>query len=110
MNTRDDNIASTEEFVNFNSRRRKKKSPTCGNDNLRISEQFKHIPVIVNRYAPLDNLQEGTKVSHSHNEIGEVASITNLKEKIFPSPPQQRKRKSYATSMPKVTRPKSQTI
>ena len=92
MNTRDNNIASTEKFVNFNSRQRKKKSPTCGNNNLQISEQFKHIPVIVNRYAPLDNLQEATKVSHSHNEIGEVASKTNLKEKISP-PPSTKKKK-----------------
>jgi len=83
MNTRDENIASMEEFVNFNPRRKKKNSSMCGNDNLLISQQFQHIPVIVSRYAPLDNLQAATKASHSRNEIGEVASITNSKAKKF---------------------------
>ena len=81
MNTQDDNLASTEVFVNFNPRRKKKKPPMCDNGNLLIPQQFKHIPVIVNSYAPLDNLQEATKASNSHNETGEVATIMYLKEK-----------------------------
>jgi len=40
-NTHDNNIASMEGFVNFNPRRKKRKSPTSENVNLLIPQPFK---------------------------------------------------------------------
>jgi len=82
-NTQDNNIASMEGFVNFNSRRKKMKSPTCENGNLPIPQQFKPIPTIMNRYALLDNLEEATKTSHSHShkETSEVIPKRNINKK-----------------------------
>jgi lysophospholipase L1-like esterase len=82
-NTQDNNIPSKEGFVNFNPSRKKKKSPTCENGNLLIPQQFKPIPAITNRYALLDNLEETTKMSHSHShkETSEVIPIRNKNKK-----------------------------
>ena len=82
-NTQDNNMPSKEGFVNFNPSQKKKKSPTCENGNLLIPQQFKPIPAITNRYALLDNLEETTKMSHSHShkETSEVIPIRNKNKK-----------------------------
>jgi predicted nucleic-acid-binding Zn-ribbon protein len=60
-NTQDNNLAQTEGFMNSNPRKKKIKSHKCENDNLLMLQQFQPISVLVNRYAPLDNLQDNTE-------------------------------------------------
>jgi hypothetical protein len=45
-------------------------------------QQLEPIPVIVNRYAPLDNLQEETKASHNHYKTNEVMPSRNTKKSL----------------------------
>ena len=82
MNSQDNNPASTEEFITCNPRR-KKRSPHNGEkDNVQSTQHFQPIPVVVNRYAALDNLQESVKVSHNLNKSGEVASTWNRNKSL----------------------------
>jgi hypothetical protein len=60
-NTQDNNLASMEGFVTPNPRKKEIKPHRCENDNLLMLQQFRPIPVVVNRYAPLDNLQVNTE-------------------------------------------------
>jgi len=82
LNTQDNNLALTEGFVNSNPRRKKKEYLTCENGNLLMLQQFQPIPVVTNRYALLDNLQEVTETSHKQNKTSEGASIKNLKKSL----------------------------
>jgi lysophospholipase L1-like esterase len=76
------NLASTEGFLNTNLRRKKMKPTMCENGNLLMLQQFLPIPETVNRYAPLDKLQEVMEASHNHNhnKTSEVSSTRNLKK------------------------------
>ena len=58
--TRDNNLATTEGFTVF-KQRRKNTSLTGTNDKVRARHQFQPIPVAVNRYDTLDNLQKHQK-------------------------------------------------
>jgi hypothetical protein len=53
-NTHGNDLASTEGFMDTKLRRRKIKSSKWENNNILKSQQSRPIPVVVNRYTPLD--------------------------------------------------------
>ena len=71
------NPASTDGFANFNPRRKKKSSYNCENGSVRMLQQFQLIPVVVNRFAPLDNLQEAMEASPNLNKTSKVTLTRN---------------------------------
>jgi hypothetical protein len=62
-----------EGFVDTKLRRKKIKSSKWENNNILKLQQSQLIPVVVNRYAPLDSLQEEPDPSQIHNRTSEVA-------------------------------------
>ena len=88
-NTHGNDLASPEGFVNTNLRRKKIKSHKCINNNILKLQQSQPIPVVVNKYAPLDSLQEEPDTSQNHNRTGVVTLLRNKKNALLT----QRKRK-----------------
>ena len=82
-------LASTEGFLDIKLRRRKIKSSKWENKNILKSQQSQPIPVIVNRYAPLDSIQEEPEASQNHNRTSEIAIL----RKKMKCPPNAKKRK-----------------
>jgi len=88
-NTHGNDLASTKGFVNTNLRRKKIKSHKWEKNNILKLQQCQPIPVVVNKYAPLDSLQEESEVSQNSNRTSEVTLLRNKKK----SPPNKKKRK-----------------
>jgi hypothetical protein len=87
-NAHGNHLISTEEFVDTKPRRRKKISSKWENNNILVSQRSHPIPVVVNRYAPLDITQEEPEAPRNHNRTRDIASL--IKNKI--GPPRQRRR------------------
>ena len=88
-NSQDNNPGSTEEFTTYNPRQKKRSFCYSKKENVQSTQHFQPIPVVVNRYAALDNLQESEKASQNLNKSGKVAttwnrnkSLTKTKKKI----------------------------
>jgi hypothetical protein len=60
-------LTSTEEFVDTKPRRRKVSSSKWENSNILVSQRSHPVPVVVNRYAPLDIIQEEPEAFRNHN-------------------------------------------
>ena len=73
------NNYTEEEFIKTNLRRTKKSPLKCGSGDV-LMRQLQPIPVIMNRYAPLANLQEVTEASHNLNTTNKVTPTRNLKK------------------------------
>ena len=82
-------LASMEGFVNTKIRRRKKKSHKWEKNNILKLQQSQAIPVVVNKYAPLEGLQEELEGSQNQNRTSEVTLLRNKKK----CPPNTKKRK-----------------
>jgi hypothetical protein len=82
-------LASTEGFVNTNLRREKIKSRKWENNNILKLQQSQPIPVVVNKCAPLDGLQEELVASQNYNRTSEVTLLRKKKK----CPPNTKKRK-----------------
>jgi hypothetical protein len=67
----------------------KMKSPVRKNNNTRKLPQPQPIPVIVNRYAPLDSLQEEPVASRNHNRTSEKPKLRDKMNRL----PKTKKRK-----------------
>jgi hypothetical protein len=89
-NAHGNDLASTEGFVDIKLRRRKIKSSKWENKNVLKSQQSQPIPVIVNRYAPLDSIQEEPEMSQNHNRTSEIALLREKKK----CPPNAKKKNS----------------
>jgi hypothetical protein len=87
--TQENGLAPTDDFVNANLRRKKTKSFEWKNINTLKLLQPQPIPVIMNKYAPLDSLQEEPEASRNHNRISEITSLRDKKKYL----PQTKKRK-----------------
>jgi len=55
------------------------------------SQQSQPIPVVVNRYAPLDSIQEELEASQHDKRTSEIALLRKKKEKKHPSHAKKRK-------------------
>jgi hypothetical protein len=88
-NTHGNDLASTEGFMNTSLRRKKIKSHKWENNYILNLQQPRPIPVVVNKYAPLDSLQEELEASQNHNRTSEVALLRKKKK----CPPNTKKRK-----------------
>jgi hypothetical protein len=73
-------LASTEGFMDIKLRRRKIKSSKWEKKNILKSQQSQPIPVIVNRYAPLDSIQKELEASQNHNRTSEIALVRKKNE------------------------------
>jgi len=73
-------LASMEGFVNTKIRRRKKKSHKWEKNNILKLQQSQAIPVVVNKYAPLEGLQEELEGSQNQNRTSEVTLLRNKKK------------------------------
>ena len=91
-NSQDNNPASTEEFTTYNPRQKTGSSRYSEKENVQ-STHFQPIPVDVNRYAALDNLQESEKASHNLNKSGKVATTWNRNKSL----PKTKKKKIVIT-------------
>jgi len=49
------------------------------NNNTLKSQKSQPIPVAVNRYTPLDSIQEERETSQNHNKTSEIASLREKK-------------------------------
>jgi hypothetical protein len=87
--TQANDLASMEGFVNTSLRRKKIKSHKWVNNNILKLLQSQPIPVVVNKYAPLDSLQEELETSQNHNRTSAVTLLRNKKK----CPPNAKKRK-----------------
>jgi hypothetical protein len=76
--------------VNTKIRRKKLISNKWKNNNMLKLQQSQPIPVVVNTYAVLDNLQEESEAFQNHSRASEVALLRNKKK----CPPKTRKRKT----------------
>jgi hypothetical protein len=74
------NVQSRHPHGRGSPRRTKKLPHKCRSDNVLIRQQLLPIPVIMNRYAPLANLQEVTEASLNLNKISKVFPTRNLKK------------------------------
>jgi len=72
-NARGEDSASTEVFVDTKLRRKKIKSSKWENNNILKSQQSQRILVAVNRYTPLDSIQEEPEASQNHNSSSTYA-------------------------------------
>ena len=88
-NMHGNDLASTERFVNTSLRRKKIQSRKWIKNNTLKLQQSQPIPVVVNKYAPLDSLQEEPETSQNHNRTSEVTLLRNKKK----FPPNKKKRK-----------------
>jgi hypothetical protein len=88
-NTHGNDVASMEGFMNTSLRRKKIKSHKWVNNNILKLQQSQPIPVVVNKYAPLDSLQEELETSQKHNRTSAVTLLRNKKK----CPPNTKKRK-----------------
>jgi len=85
------------EKVNTKLRRKKLISNKWENNNILKLQQSQPIPVVVNKYAILDGLQEESEAFQNHSRISEVALSMNKKK----CPPNTRKReKSHHRRQP----------
>jgi hypothetical protein len=66
--------------VNTSLRRKKIKSHKWENNNILNLQQSQHIPVVVNKYAPLDGLQEEPEASQNRNRTSEVTLLRKKKK------------------------------
>lgn len=87
--TQDNGLASTDDFVNANLRRKKMKSHEWKNINTQKLLQPQPIPVMMNKYAPLDSLQEEPEASRNQDRISEITSLRDKKKCL----PKTKKRK-----------------
>jgi hypothetical protein len=76
------------EKVNTKLRRKKLISNKWENNNILKLQQSQTIPVVVNKYAILDSLQEESEAFQNHSRISEAALSMNKKK----CPPNTRKR------------------
>jgi hypothetical protein len=74
-------LASTEGFVDTKLRRRKIKSSKWENNNILKSQQSQPIPVVVNRYAPLDSIQEELEASQNDKRTSEIALLKKKRKR-----------------------------
>jgi hypothetical protein len=81
------------ETVNIKLRRNKSISNKWENKNILKLQQSQPIPVVVNKYAILDSLQEESEAFQNHSRSSEVALSRNKKK----CPPNTRKRKTVIT-------------
>jgi hypothetical protein len=76
--------------VNTKIRRNKLISNKWENNNVLKLQQSQPNPVVVNKYAILDSLQEESEAFQNHSRTSEVALLRNKKK----CPPKTRKRKT----------------
>jgi len=82
------------ETVNTKLRRKKLISNKWENNNIMKLQHSQPIPVVVNKYAILDGLQEESEAFQNHSRMSEVALLRNKKK----CPPKTRKRKTVIIS------------
>jgi len=78
-------LASAEGFVDTKLGRKKIKSSKWEDHYILKSQQSQPIPVGVNRYAPLDSIQEEPEASQNRNRTSEIALLRGVggKEMFF---------------------------
>jgi len=80
--------------MNTKIRRKKLISNKWKNNNVLKLQQSQPIPVVINKYAILDSLQEESEAFQNHSRTSEVALLRNKKK----CPPKTRKRKTVIIS------------
>jgi hypothetical protein len=73
-------LTSTEEFADTKPIRWKISSSKWENNDILVSQRSHPIPVVVNRYALLDIIQEEPETPRNHNRTRDVASLMKKKK------------------------------